>query len=165
MSNSDRQKFHWKGLDLHLGRGKVPVLTLVADATYPHLYRIKYPNGWTSTPANLTRAKDAAYGHARHLLWGQTRDVVRQAADPPSTLYPPQYRPIAASLALGGCAGTSPSGCLREGRHLQEQDRSASIDDRDEARRLLFDPDSPWARARELIAPLLVSSRTRSSKD
>jgi|SRR5262249_1513390 len=116
MSNSDRQKFHWKGLDLHLSRGKVPVLTLVADATYPHLDRIKYPNGWTSTPANLTRAKDAAYGHARHLLWGQTRDVVRQAADPPSALYPPQYRPIAASLALGGCAGTSPSGCLREGR-------------------------------------------------
>jgi hypothetical protein len=38
----------------------VPVLTLVADATYPHLYRIRYPSGWTSTPANLSRAKDAA---------------------------------------------------------------------------------------------------------
>jgi hypothetical protein len=25
-------------------------------------------DGWTSSPANLTRAKDAAYGHARHLL-------------------------------------------------------------------------------------------------
>ena len=24
--------------------------------------------GWTSTPGNLTRAKDAAYGHARYLL-------------------------------------------------------------------------------------------------
>ena len=38
------------------------------DAAYPHLYRIKYTNGWTSTPANLTRARDAAYGHARFLL-------------------------------------------------------------------------------------------------
>jgi hypothetical protein len=44
------------------------VLTLVADETYPHLYRIQYPDGWTSTPANLTRARDAAYGHARYLL-------------------------------------------------------------------------------------------------
>ena len=61
-------EFVWRGLDLHFGRRKTPVLTLVADATYPHLCRIVYPNGWTSTPANLTRAKDAAYGHARYLL-------------------------------------------------------------------------------------------------
>jgi hypothetical protein len=50
--------FIWRGLDLHFGRRRV--LTLVADATYPHLYRIQYPGGWTSTPANLTRARDAA---------------------------------------------------------------------------------------------------------
>ena len=49
-------KFVWRGLDLHLGRRKTPVLTLVADATYSHLYRIRYPNGWASTPGNLTRA-------------------------------------------------------------------------------------------------------------
>ena len=30
--------FIWRGLDLHFGRRRV--LTLVADATYPHLYRI-----------------------------------------------------------------------------------------------------------------------------
>ena len=42
--------------------------TLVADATYPHLYRVVYPDGWKSTSGNLLRAKDAAYGHARHLL-------------------------------------------------------------------------------------------------
>jgi hypothetical protein len=58
--------FMWHGLDLYLGSRKV--LTLAADETYPHLYRIRYPDGWTSTPANLTRAKDAAYGHARWLL-------------------------------------------------------------------------------------------------
>jgi hypothetical protein len=68
----DRQDFIWKGLGLHYGRRKTPLLTLVADATYPHLYRIQYPNGWTSMPGNLTRAKDAAYGHARYLLGGQS---------------------------------------------------------------------------------------------
>jgi hypothetical protein len=62
----DKQEFTWRGLALYLERRKL--LTLVADATYPHLYRIQYPDGWTSTPANLTRAKDAAYGHARYLL-------------------------------------------------------------------------------------------------
>jgi hypothetical protein len=61
-------EFVWRGLDLHLGNRRKPVLTLVADTTYPHLYRIAYPNGWTSTLGNLTRAKDAAYGHARYLL-------------------------------------------------------------------------------------------------
>ena len=44
------------------------MLTLVADPIYRHLFRIVYPDGWTSTPANISRAKDAAFGHARHLL-------------------------------------------------------------------------------------------------
>jgi hypothetical protein len=70
--------FVWRGHSLHFGRRRQPVLTLVADATYPHLYRIKYPNGWTSTPANLTRARDAAYGHARHLL--MTQETATEAA-------------------------------------------------------------------------------------
>jgi len=48
--------------------GKRLMLTLVADETYPHLFRIKYPDGWTSTLANITRAKDAAYEHAHCLL-------------------------------------------------------------------------------------------------
>lgn len=69
----DRQDFAWKGLALHHGRRKTPVLTLVADATYPHLFRIQYPDGWTSAAANRTRAKDAAYGHGRYLLGGQSR--------------------------------------------------------------------------------------------
>jgi hypothetical protein len=60
--------FVWRGLSLHLGRSPKPTLALVPDAHHPNLYRIRYPSGWTSTPANLTRAKDAAYGHARYLL-------------------------------------------------------------------------------------------------
>jgi hypothetical protein len=59
-------KFSWDGLTLYLGRKSV--LTLVADDRFPHLFRIRYPNGWLSPPANLSRAKDAAYCHARHLL-------------------------------------------------------------------------------------------------
>ena len=74
-------KFVWRGLDLHLGRRKTPVLTLVADATYPHLYRIRYPNGWASTPGNLTRAKDAAYGHARYLLGQETPSEAPQTGE------------------------------------------------------------------------------------
>jgi hypothetical protein len=71
-----RTDFVWRGLDLHFGQRRRPVLTLTADATYPHLYRITYPDGWTSSPASLARAKDAAYGHARCLL-AQERPVDR----------------------------------------------------------------------------------------
>ena len=59
-------ELQWSGLALYFGSH--PVLTLVADEKYPHLFRIQYPDGWMSTPANITRAKDAAYGHARFLL-------------------------------------------------------------------------------------------------
>jgi hypothetical protein len=74
-------EFVWRGLSLHLGRRKTPVLTLVSDATYPHLYRITYPNGWQSTPGNLTRAKDAAYGHARYLLAQETPSEAPQTGE------------------------------------------------------------------------------------
>jgi hypothetical protein len=64
----DKEKFNWRGLNLHWGRKWV--LALIVDPTYSHLYRIRYPDGWESTPANLTRAKDAAYDHGRYLLGG-----------------------------------------------------------------------------------------------
>jgi hypothetical protein len=60
--------FTWRGLDLCVGQSTKPILTLVVDSTYKHLFRIRYPNGWTSSPANLSRAKDAAHSHARFLL-------------------------------------------------------------------------------------------------
>ena len=66
LRNSD---FAWRGLEL-CWRNK-PVLALIADTT--HLYRIRYPDGWISSPANLTRARDAAYGHDRHLLAQESR--------------------------------------------------------------------------------------------
>jgi hypothetical protein len=45
---------------LHFGRH--PVLTLVADEKDPHLFRIRYPDGWISTPAN----SEAPTWKARH---------------------------------------------------------------------------------------------------
>jgi hypothetical protein len=66
----NKEKFIWRGLNLHWGRKWV--LALFADPTYSHLYRIRYPDGWESTPANLTRAKDAAYDHGRYLLGRQS---------------------------------------------------------------------------------------------
>ena len=37
-----RERFCWRGLVLHIG--KRPVLTLVPDATFQHLFRIRYPD-------------------------------------------------------------------------------------------------------------------------
>jgi hypothetical protein len=59
-------QFQWLGLALYFDKRQV--LTLIADEKYPHLFRIRYPNGWTSTSANITRARDAAYGHVLVLL-------------------------------------------------------------------------------------------------
>jgi len=59
--------------DLELCWRNKRVLALISDATYPHLYRIRYPDGWISSLANLTRAKDAAYGHARHVVAQEKR--------------------------------------------------------------------------------------------
>ena len=72
-------EFAWRGLDLHFGRRKV--LSLVADVSCPHLFCIEYPNGWTSSPANLARAKDAAYGHARYLLNQETAAEAARTAE------------------------------------------------------------------------------------
>ena len=69
----NNSKFTWKGLALHYGKRKTPVLTLIADATYPHLFRIRYPDGWTSTPANLSRAKDAAMAPQTFVGGGKPR--------------------------------------------------------------------------------------------
>jgi len=61
-----RSAFTWRGRDLCQGNRKI--LTLVPDEAFPHMFRIRYPNGWTSTLANLARCKDAGYAHARLLL-------------------------------------------------------------------------------------------------
>ena len=83
MNASDlrRKNFVWRGLAFCLMNRSKPVLELVADSTYPHLFRIRYPDGWRSSPANLSRAKDAAYGHALTLLVPVSRPVARLVAE------------------------------------------------------------------------------------
>src|SRR4029453_7265354 len=46
-----RHSFRWCGLALHYGKRRTPVVTLVADDNHPHLFRIRYRDGWLSTPA------------------------------------------------------------------------------------------------------------------
>jgi hypothetical protein len=85
MADAIRLRCAWRGLDLHYGRSKRPVLSLVADEVFPHLFRIVYPDGWTSTPANLTRARDAACGHARSLLFSQASKSGVEAVHSPES--------------------------------------------------------------------------------
>ena len=75
-------EFVWNGLSLHQGRRKTPVLTLVADATYPHLYRIRYPDGWTSTAANLTRARGTQLTAMPAICWSGDRRAQRSPTAP-----------------------------------------------------------------------------------
>jgi hypothetical protein len=67
------------------------------------LYRVVYPNGWRSAPANLTRAKDAAYGHARHLLAQETpRGAVQTAETDLALTMPPRGKRGCMSHFLSG---------------------------------------------------------------
>jgi hypothetical protein len=49
-----------RGLSLHLRQAKSPLLWVVADATYPGMWRIRLPDDRLSDMVNLERAKDAA---------------------------------------------------------------------------------------------------------
>jgi hypothetical protein len=46
-------------LGLHLGRDRVPLLHVVADETYPGMWRVLTSDGALSDTVNLSRAKDA----------------------------------------------------------------------------------------------------------
>ena len=71
---------------LFYGDARTPLARVVPDNDHPSLWRIHWPDGRTSTPANLTRAKDAASAIAergrdhRRLHWQQDRsDSPREA--------------------------------------------------------------------------------------
>jgi hypothetical protein len=87
--------FTWRGLALYLGKRRI--LTLEEDEDWPRLYRTRYPDGWLSSAANIARAKDAAYGHARYLL---AKESPRDAAHSHETTaevipYPQAAKPLA----------------------------------------------------------------------
>ena len=47
---------------------KRAIVYLVADETYPTMWRIRFPDGRLSAMANMSRAKDAALLHAAAIL-------------------------------------------------------------------------------------------------
>jgi hypothetical protein len=59
----DWRDFTWKGDNL-LGRGRV-MLTIVPDAVYPTMWRVRLPDGGFTDMVNRTRAKDVAKTIAR----------------------------------------------------------------------------------------------------
>jgi hypothetical protein len=66
----DRLTWRKEGVRLLLfhGADENPLAIVEPDATYPFLYRIRYPGGHLSDMVNLTRAKDAACSFALRSL-------------------------------------------------------------------------------------------------
>ena len=56
------------------------MLTLVADATYPHLYRIRYPNGWTSRRGTC-REQRTQPTVTPDICWGKTPSEAPQTGE------------------------------------------------------------------------------------
>jgi hypothetical protein len=64
----DRSHLNWtrgaKCFALHVGRSRKPLLHVVSDNQWPHMWRIRHRDNSVSDLLNLTRAKDAAQSHA-----------------------------------------------------------------------------------------------------
>lgn len=68
----DNRDLNWDG-DRLRARGKLTGFSIVPDASYPTMWRIKFPDGRLSDMVNLSRARDAA------------RSLVLQALNPRQT--------------------------------------------------------------------------------
>jgi hypothetical protein len=62
------QQLEWRGDELHLRTGR-KLLSIVADAKYPQMWRVRYPDG------TRTRAKDAACALALRILNREERPL------------------------------------------------------------------------------------------
>ena len=60
----DRTDLQWRGLALHLGEQAEPLLTVVPDARWLGMWRIRFRDGQLSDIVNLSRAMDAAESFA-----------------------------------------------------------------------------------------------------
>jgi hypothetical protein len=70
---------------LHYGSARTPLLLIVPDSNWPGMYRVHWPDWRASDMANLSRARDAAFGFARRsvsewrlLRWRPTRGAARK---------------------------------------------------------------------------------------
>ena len=62
-----RDRLTWRGDVLHLGGGRA-LLSVVADPTWPGMWRVKHRDGRVSDMVNLTRVRDAATSIASAIL-------------------------------------------------------------------------------------------------
>jgi hypothetical protein len=64
----DRSHLNWtrgaKGFALHVGKFRNPLLHVVPDSRWPHMWRIRHRDNSLSDLLNVARAKDAARSHA-----------------------------------------------------------------------------------------------------
>jgi hypothetical protein len=64
----DRSHLNWtrgaKGFALHVGKFRNPLLHVVPDNRWPHMWRIRQRDNSLSDLLNLARAKDAAQSNA-----------------------------------------------------------------------------------------------------
>ena len=64
----DRSHLNWtrgaKGFALHVGKFRNPLLHVVPDSRWPHMWRIRHRDNSLSDLLNVARAKDAALTHA-----------------------------------------------------------------------------------------------------
>src|SRR5260370_12708269 len=71
----DRSSLTWtraaKDLALHVGKSRNPLLHVVPDKRWPHMWRIRHRDNSLSDLLNSTRAKDAAQSHPLSELLAQ----------------------------------------------------------------------------------------------
>jgi hypothetical protein len=69
----------WRGNDICVGRNSRPIVSIVPDAAYPKMWRIRMSDGRLSDMANRTWVKDAAASVALSIL---NHDIRRPEAPP-----------------------------------------------------------------------------------
>jgi hypothetical protein len=83
-----RHVVRWRGLALHRGQAKRPLLHVVPDAVHPEMWRVQYPDGRLTDMVNLTRAKDAAVSIALGMLAAASEVQETPQGEPPSAFEP-----------------------------------------------------------------------------
>jgi hypothetical protein len=63
-----RGELKWRGDRLFPDGGGDHLAEIVKDSKYPHMWRIRKPDGTLSDMVNLSRAKDAAMASALRIL-------------------------------------------------------------------------------------------------
>jgi len=71
MRKDGRNRIEWRGNDLCLIGQRTPIVSIVPDAKYSAMWRVRYPDGRMTDMVNVTRARDAARTIAGSILDGR----------------------------------------------------------------------------------------------